>query len=91
MGIRENLKYKTSKIKLNKDNELFVYTDGLTEAHDMENNLFSEEKLISTLNKTAAANLNTIDTINKVKNEIKIFKKETEQFDDITMLLIKIK
>ncbi|MBQ5683987.1 MAG: ATP-binding protein, partial [Peptococcaceae bacterium] len=66
--------------------EIYLYTDGVTEAHDINKQLFGEERLRASLNKTTGM---TVDEIcKKVKKDVDVFQGEAEQFDDITMLCI---
>lgn len=78
------LRYRNYVDTLNKGDMIFVYTDGVTEATDTENELFGEERLIKALNSTVSDNCSEV--LNTVRNAIDDFVKEAPQFDDITML-----
>lgn len=83
----EETGYSQSEIHLNKGDTLFLYTDGVTEATDTENNLYGEkrlEQLISTLDNPQPESL-----LFEVWKDINRFRKEAEQFDDITMLALR--
>lgn len=85
----DGIKYKLEKMQLEPNDMLYMYTDGVTEAHSAENALFSDEKLINTLNipEVKSADIKTI--VSKIDGEIKTFTEGAEQSDDITMLMIK--
>jgi sigma-B regulation protein RsbU (phosphoserine phosphatase) len=86
VGAFEGLEYKDEKILLNKDSKLFLYTDGVTEAFSKDDELFGDKRLNDILN---ASSSNSADaTIQNIENSIKIFAKDCEQSDDITMLLL---
>lgn len=89
LGGMENMKYKLDKMQLDPKDMLYLYTDGVTEAHDINNNLFSDEKLITTLNIPEVKNSDIKSIILKIDQEIKSFTKGAEQSDDITMLMLK--
>ncbi len=80
----EGTKYKSYTTKLNSGDRLFIYTDGITEATDPQNNLYSEERLLSSLQNSK--NLSSKEMINTVRKDITAFVKDAKQFDDITML-----
>ena len=80
----ENISYRKNEIMLEPGDKIFLYTDGVVEATNIENELYGEDRLKNFLNKNL--DLNVEDTINKVKKDIDKFVGKAEQFDDITML-----
>ena len=87
MAAMENTVYKQQSYDLGAGDTLFLYTDGVTEATDSNNELFNNDRLIEALKKSG--NMKTADICSFVKNEIDNFVKEAPQFDDITMLAVK--
>ncbi|MBQ3922836.1 MAG: SpoIIE family protein phosphatase, partial [Spirochaetales bacterium] len=71
-------------VTLSKGDRLLVYTDGVTEATDINEELFGEERLLAAMQGTE--NLNAPETVVNVRNAIDTFVGKAEQFDDITML-----
>ncbi len=84
----EGFKYKEEEITLNKGDEMFFYTDGVTEATDTHNELFGEDRLLECLDKCKGKVL--ADQLLDVKTDIDRFVKGAEQFDDITMMVMHI-
>lgn len=84
----EGIEYQEDTISLGVGDELFLYTDGVTEATDKNNKLYGEKRLLNTIN--TIKNLSSEDQINKIIEDIKIFTDGAEQFDDITMMAMKI-
>ena len=82
----EGLRYKEQQLQLQPGDEIYLYTDGVTEAHDSNKQLFGEERLRASLNETAG--MTTDEICKKVKKDVDVFQGEAEQFDDITMLCI---
>ena len=68
---------------------IFVYTDGVTEATDTDNVLYGTDRMLSALNGTEDAIPEKL--LQKVKADIDAFKGDAPQFDDITMLALKVK
>lgn len=89
MGTFEDYIFKEENMDLQTNDILFLYTDGVTEAFNMEKDLYSEEQLLEFLNSIATVDdCQTID--NKVIESIDTFAGCAEQSDDITLLTIKI-
>lgn len=84
LGAMEDISYTEHKIKLEKGDRLFIYTDGVTEATSDENELFGEERLLEAINQTV--NMDAPETIEFVRSQIDRFVNGADQFDDITML-----
>lgn len=78
------LPYKTYSTTLAKDDRLFIYTDGVTEATDSNNELYGEDRLLSVLK--SASDKSSREILDIVRNDINSFVKDAPQFDDITML-----
>ena len=64
--------------------ELYLYTDGVTEATNSSQELFGEERLQAALNEEPDLPVHKL--LPKIKGCIDAFVGEAEQFDDITML-----
>ncbi len=80
----EGSEYTEMKIKLNKGDKLFLYTDGVTEAFNNEKELFSEARLEKTLNENKEKNVKEL--LVQVHKSISYFTDGAAQSDDITML-----
>ena len=84
LGEFDNCPYNEHTITLSKGDRIFVYSDGVTEATNSEQQLFEEERLLEAIKKTEK--LNAPDTLKSIRSSIDEFVGEAEQFDDITML-----
>jgi sigma-B regulation protein RsbU (phosphoserine phosphatase) len=65
---------------------LVMYTDGVTEAMDGQDRLYSEARLLSCLNDMCGRSV--VDIVHGVRADIETFTGGTEQSDDITLLVI---
>lgn len=83
----EDMKYKEQSIQLNVGDKIFQYTDGVTEATDVDDGLYGMDRLKSVLNEHCA-DANPQQTLENVKSDIDAFVGTREQFDDITMLCL---
>ncbi len=84
----EDTKYRQEELRLEKGDVLCLYTDGVTEAVDPENRLYGEERLRNVLEEHSGLSIREL--LAGVKADIDAFAKEAPQFDDITMLVLKI-
>ena len=88
LGIRENIRYKCNELSLKQGDRLFLYTDGVSEACNKDQELFGEPRLKRILDETNETDPKLL--IPFVKEQIDIFVDGFEQFDDITMLALLI-
>lgn len=89
IGGLEGMKYKDYEMQLNKGDKLFLYTDGVPEATDSEDQLYTTDRMIVALNEYKEESPEGI--IKGVKERINEFVGDADQFDDLTMLCIEIK
>lgn len=82
----ETTRYRLSSVTLSEGDSLFLYTDGVTEATDLKNELYGEDRLEDTLNRNRGKNPEEL--IASVKADVDAFVGDAPQFDDITMLSI---
>lgn len=80
----EGVRYRENVMRLVPGDCLYLYTDGVTEATDGNQELFGEERLLAALNDQPG--LPVHELLPKIKGCIDAFVGEAEQFDDITML-----
>jgi len=87
LGVVEGFSYRTQTVKLQKNDALFLYSDGVTEASNDRNELFESMGL-----NTVVGDLKTGDPkalIDGMLSRIEAFAGDEPQADDITMLGIR--
>jgi phosphoserine phosphatase RsbU/P len=89
VGAIEGVSYKSQGVQLQPNDEIFLYTDGVSEAMNRDQSLFTTERLESSL--TSAAGLPVKDAVGKVVAEVGAFCDGAEQSDDITMMAIRFR
>lgn len=87
VGVIDNIEYQKDTLQLEQGDTLFMFTDGVTEATDAAYNEFGVERLGDILSQNSHSNCQQI--VEAVKKGVKDFVGETEQSDDITMLVVK--
>jgi sigma-B regulation protein RsbU (phosphoserine phosphatase) len=79
--------YTIEKITFKKNDSLFIYTDGVNEAQNINKEDFSEKRLIRKL--FEYKDLKSKEVLNNIFDDVKRFTENAEQYDDITMLALK--
>lgn len=84
LGIAEDFDYINEEIML-KD-ELILYTDGITDAIDEDSEIYGEDRLLKFLNDFESDEA----PIKPLISDVNTFSKGVEQFDDMTLLCLKL-
>jgi sigma-B regulation protein RsbU (phosphoserine phosphatase) len=71
---------------MNHGDRIFLYTDGVTEATNVNNELYGEDRLLGYMNSNK--NTDGVSLLTGIKGDIDSFVCEAQQFDDITMLIL---
>jgi len=80
----DGIRFKEHEFELKPGDTLYVYTDGVPEATDKNNQLYGDERLINALNTDPGADAENLLRI--VREDMDKFVGDAPQFDDITML-----
>ncbi|HNS14824.1 MAG TPA: SpoIIE family protein phosphatase [Syntrophorhabdaceae bacterium] len=89
VGAMEEAQYTARTITFGPGDSLFLYTDGVTEAMNERNELFSEERLQKELSECQDKNVDHM--VSEVMQKIEGFTGSAPQSDDITMMMITYK
>ena len=89
IGGMNGVKYKEYELQLEPGSKLFVYSDGLPEATDLKNNMFSINRMLQSLNRHREGTPKEI--LDGVREDVNKFVAGASQFDDLTMLCLEIK
>lgn len=84
----EGIRYRENELQLEPGDVIYLYTDGVTEATDLNNEMYGEDRLLKTLNQNADRPQLLCDA---VKADVDEFVGTAPQFDDITMLCLEYK
>ncbi|MEP0861419.1 MAG: CHASE2 domain-containing protein [Ignavibacterium sp.] len=87
LGVKSNFEFIESTIKLEENDILFIYTDGLSELFNSKKEMLGIENIKQTLLKCSHKSTNEI--VSDLKDLILKWKKDELQNDDITFLIIK--
>ncbi len=87
VGVSENFQYVTGRLVMKEGETLFMYTDGVTEAMNPDDQLFSEERLLASLVALSAKPIG--EMLGNLTEEIIFFAQGAPQSDDIAMMALK--
>ena len=85
LGVFEDYDYVLDEINLT--NEIILYTDGITDATNKNDKMYGEDRLLNFFNEFESDE----NPIIPLLNDIHDFTKDAEQYDDMTLLCLKIK
>ncbi|HYX06841.1 MAG TPA: SpoIIE family protein phosphatase [Bacteroidales bacterium] len=87
LGGIKGLNFHNNEIPLNRGDGIFIYTDGLTEAFNDQNEEYSKSRLSKELENKSKMSPNGL--INRIMTDVTSFTGDAEQSDDITMLVFR--
>jgi phosphoserine phosphatase RsbU/P len=87
LGVVEEFSYKSGTVTLQEGDSIFLYTDGVTEAMNPEDELYTEERMIEELHRLKDKPIKEL--VDGIMESIREFAKGVDQSDDITMMRLK--
>jgi len=86
VGIQQNLVFEPRELQLRPGDSLLLYTDGVTEAFDPDQQFFGEEGLLKALREDAPSSKEMVE---RVLAAVRTFARGAPQSDDIALLAIR--
>ncbi|MEW6669159.1 MAG: SpoIIE family protein phosphatase [Thermodesulfobacteriota bacterium] len=87
LGVLEDCEYRSKKLLLRKGETVFMYTDGVTEAMDRNEALFSDERLVHDLGPLHGKS--PVAVLSGIMDKVRVFSEGAPQADDITILVLR--
>lgn len=87
LGIEADYVYKAQTAQMAYNDLLFLYTDGLTEAENANNELYGEQRMMQCL--SAISYTRPREIIEHIQDSVEMFVDGAQQSDDLTMLAIR--
>jgi sigma-B regulation protein RsbU (phosphoserine phosphatase) len=87
LGMFPDVSYEERTFHLNDGDLLALYSDGVTEALDVGEEEFGDERLVASLRRVAG--LPARDIVSAVLGDVESFARAAPQYDDITLLVVK--
>jgi sigma-B regulation protein RsbU (phosphoserine phosphatase) len=87
VGLFEKAPYSGDEAQLAPGDTLVLYTDGVTEAHNVAGEEFGEARLVTVLERYSRGSAAIV--LEQIINAVKEFAHGAEQYDDVTALVVK--
>jgi sigma-B regulation protein RsbU (phosphoserine phosphatase) len=88
LGVIDSIDFEEKQLELDRSDMVVMYTDGVTEAINKNQEEFGTERLKQVIMENSK--LAAQDFIEKLKNEVLDFSDGQPQFDDITLVILKV-
>lgn len=88
IGLWPELEYEGEEIDSIKNRLLFIYTDGLNEAENPQQEQFGDKRLLDALRRTNFENARQV--IESLKQEVETYRNGAEPNDDLTMMCVNV-
>jgi phosphoserine phosphatase RsbU/P len=89
LGMMPNMPYQSERIAFQKDDQIIMFTDGVSEAKSVSDEDFEEERLEAIIREYHHKSLPEL--LDKIVTDLKSFTKGAPQSDDITMVAVRYK
>lgn len=86
LGLFADFDYTRKQRTLKNGDRLFLYTDGITEAENCDQELYSDKRLLNILSEVK--NLEPVEIVMKVAEDVVVHVNDYLQSDDLTMMCI---
>ena len=84
IGVMPDLTFNAEEIKFDDGDKISLFTDGITETRNCENELYGEERLLNIIRKYPD------NTAEKIEQDLNDFRKDYPIKDDLTFVLLKL-
>ena len=89
LGAMEESIYREYEIQMEKGDRIFVYTDGVPEAMNANDELFGTDRMVEALNRKPEADPEGV--LRNIRASVDEYVGNAEQFDDLTMVCLEYK
>lgn len=89
VGASREARYRDASIKLSTHDFLIFYTDGVTEVMNDQDELYGEQRLLAVVSKFSGTSARALRDL--IYDEVKSFSENFKVFDDMTLIILKVK
>ncbi len=87
LGMVKKAKLKLNELQLRDGDTVYLYTDGIVEARNSDNEMYKAERMLKVLNTNPSLSPKELDEA--LRKDVGEFTEGTEQFDDMTTLCVR--
>jgi len=92
LGLQKDAEYNCGEVKLNQNDLVFYYTDGVTDSSNVLGERFDEERLIKVLSKLCKQAYSSQEILNKIFRKLDDFTGQNRHLeDDASIVVFKLK
>ncbi|WP_292364876.1 MULTISPECIES: PP2C family protein-serine/threonine phosphatase [unclassified Methanoculleus] len=88
LGVMPEADYGEETVSLESGDLVLLYTDGITEAINPDEEQFGEERLIETV--IGCLNRSSAEIVDRVRDAVMEFSGDEPQFDDLTLMVLRV-
>jgi sigma-B regulation protein RsbU (phosphoserine phosphatase) len=88
LNIAPDFDYNSEKVKVNSGDIILIYTDGINEAVNRNNDMFSISRLCDIIEKNGQ--ISAEEMVQTIRKQVEDFSDSLEQADDMVLIAIKI-
>ena len=88
LGILDDAAYEESRFQLQPGDKIVLYTDGIVEAMNEQEEMFGFERLLEVVQSSTSATAEAL--LNEIKDHVKEFTGSAAQHDDLTVIVINV-
>jgi sigma-B regulation protein RsbU (phosphoserine phosphatase) len=89
LGALPDMPYEEGVMNVGNNDLIFLYTDGVSEAENSDDEMFGEERIKAILKDSR--NLSSAEILSKLEDQVQEFIGETPLSDDFTTLVARVK
>jgi sigma-B regulation protein RsbU (phosphoserine phosphatase) len=89
LGVSEKARFEHETVRLQSGDMIVLYTDGVTDSRNHADELFGEERLLAIVRRLSGST--AAQTVETIHLEVEEFSEGVPQFDDRTVMAIKVK
>ncbi|MCP5052186.1 MAG: PP2C family protein-serine/threonine phosphatase [bacterium] len=89
LGVMESPRYQQNALQLKPKDTLLLYTDGVTEAMNAQQEMYGEERLIKLFTGLVQQGLNAKEIVLQIKTDALEFSGPNHQHDDLTIVAVR--
>jgi sigma-B regulation protein RsbU (phosphoserine phosphatase) len=88
VGAIENMIYEAETVEFDSNDVFLLYTDGMTDALNTKEESFGQERLFELVKQKS--HLKAAELMEKIYREVTAFSDGVSQFDDLTLVVVKV-
>ena len=88
LGLQKDAQYKCGEIKLERNDVVFYYTDGITDASNVMGDRFDEDMLIKTLTKLCKQSNTSQEILDKIFRKLDNFTGQNRHLEDDASIVV---